>query len=317
MGGNTKGALHALTAFAIFSAHDTVVKFLGGTYSPFQIIFFTALFSFPIITMMLMGSTTKGNLLPVHPWWTAARTCATVVTGISAFYAFSTLPLTQVYAIIFAAPLLITVLAIPILGETVRLRRWIAVLVGLTGVVIVLRPGTAELSLGHLAALAAACGSAFASIIVRKIGSDERSVVLLLYPLAANCILMAFALPFVYRPMPLTDMAGAAGIALLGLLAASFVISAYRNGEAAIVAPMQYSQIIWATLFGALLFDEFPDGPTILGAAIVIASGVYIVLRESRSGQSANTPVLRTRTRFGVTTTPRLNTIFDRRTPND
>ncbi len=220
----------------------------------------------------------------------------------------------QVYAIIFAAPLIITILAIPILGETVRLRRWVAVFVGLVGVVVVLRPGSSELSLGHLAALGAAFGGALASIIVRKIGSEERSIVLLLYPLAANCILMAIALPFVYKPMPFNDFAGVAAIALLGLIAARFVIAAFRNGEAAIVAPMQYSQIIWAALFGALFFEEYPDKMTILGAAIVIASGLYIVLRESQGGQSENTPVLRARTRYGVTTTPRLSTIFDRKT---
>ncbi len=148
---NTRGALFALVAFAIFSTHDVFIKALGGSYSPVQIVFFSVLFSFPLVTLMLIRDATPGHLRPVHPWWTALRTGSAVVTGVSAFYAFSTLPLAQVYAILFAAPLLITILAIPVLGEKVRLRRWMAVLVGLAGVMIVLQPGATELTPGPLA----------------------------------------------------------------------------------------------------------------------------------------------------------------------
>ena len=193
MGSNTKGALIALLAFAIFSTHDIIVKFLGASYSPIQIVFFSVLFGFPWMTLMLIRDTSSGNLLPRHPWWTALRTIATTLTGISAFYAFSKLPLAQVYAILFAAPLLITILSIPILGEQVRLRRWVAVLIGLCGVLVVLRPGAEPLTLGHLAALVAAVGGALASIIVRKIGKDERSVVLLIYPMMTNFMIMGAA----------------------------------------------------------------------------------------------------------------------------
>src|SRR3954447_19806571 len=116
---NARAATFALTAFGIYSTHDVVVKFLGGVYSPFQIIFFSTLFGFPIVTIMLMRDTTDGNLRPRHPWWTALRTGAAVLSTALVFYAFSTLPLAQTYAIIFAAPLLITILSVPILGETV------------------------------------------------------------------------------------------------------------------------------------------------------------------------------------------------------
>ena len=297
---NLKGVLNALVAFAIFSVHDVVVKFLGGQYSPFQIIFFSTLLSFPLITLMLMRDPTPGHLRPVHPWWVALRTIAGVVTGASAFYAFSVLPLAQTYAVIFATPLLITVLSIPILGEQVRFRRWIAVIVGLVGVIIVLRPGSAELGLGHLSALVAAFGISLASIIVRKIGREERSVVLLLYPMIANFTVMAFALPFVYQPMPIEDLGMIGVISLFGFVAGLLLIVAYKNAEATIVAPMQYSQIIWAAIFGYWIFGESIEPTTILGAAIVILSGLYIVFRESRSEVSENTPVLRTRTRHEV-----------------
>jgi len=307
---NLKGALLGLGAFAIFAVHDVVVKSLGGVYAPFQIVFFGVLFSFPLTIMIMMSENTAGTLRPRHPWWTALRTGAAVITGVCAFYAFATLPLAQTYAILFAAPLLITVLSIPILGETVRLRRWLAVLVGMAGVLVVLRPGQTDLTLGHLAAIVAAVTGALASVIVRKIGREERSVVLLLYPMIANFVLMGAILPFVYRPMPIQDLGATGLMAGLGVLANVFLISAYRAGEAAIIAPMQYSQIIWASIFGFLVFGETVDSITGIGAAIVIASGLYIVLRESRGSTSENTPVLRTRSRAETGTAPRVSTLL-------
>lgn len=310
MGPNAKGALLALLAFAIFATHDVVVKFLGASYSPFQIVFFSVMFGFPLVTLMLIRDPQPGHLRPVHPWWTLTRTAAAVVGGGTAFYAFSTIPLAQTYAILFAAPLLITILSIPILGETVRLRRWLAVIVGLIGVMVVLRPGGTELTLGHLSALVAAVASALSSIIVRKIGQDERSVVLLMYPMLANFVVMGALMPFVYQPMPVLHLGGLALMSAMAFVASALVIGAYKTGEAVVVAPMQYSQILWATLYGVLFFDELPDLWTAVGAGIIIASGVYIVLRESGGKASRNTPVLRSRTRFETGTVPRISTVL-------
>ena len=307
MSSNVKGALLALLAFGIFSTHDVIVKVLGGAYSPFQIVFFSVLLSFPLATVMLMRDAKPGTLVPRHPWWLALRTVAAVATGVSVFYAFSVLPLTQVYAILFATPLLITILAIPILGERVRLRRWMAVLIGLAGVLIVLRPGQTELSLGHISALIGAVGGALASIVVRKVGNEERPAVMLLYPMVFNFLLMACVLPFVYVPMPIEDLGLLAVIATFAWIASRLVIAAYQAGEAAIIAPMQYSQIVWASIFGYVFFGEVIDRATAIGAAVIIASGLYIVLRESRSGTSENTPVLRTRSRSETATTPRVS----------
>jgi len=300
-GSNVKGALLALLAFAVFATHDVVVKWLGEAYAPVQIVFFSTLFGFPIVTLMLIRDPAAGHLRPIHPWWTALRTLETTVTGVTAFYAFATLPLAQTYAILFAAPLLITILAIPILGERVGPRRWAAVAAGLVGVLVVLRPGAADLSAGHLAALTAAVGGAAASVIVRRIGPAERAAVLLLYPMLANIAVMGLALPFVYRPMSIDHVGGLALIAALGFAASLLIIAAYRTGEAAIVAPMQYSQILWAAAFGVVLFGERPDAATALGAAIIIGSGLYILFREGRADVSENRPVLssRGRTAFG------------------
>lgn len=311
MTASRSGVLLALLSFAIFASHDVVVKILGGSYSAFQIIFFSVLLTFPLLSVYMIRDVGAGNLRPRHPWWSAARTGAVIITGLCAFYAFSVLPLAQTYAILFASPLLITVLAIPILGEKVRLRRWLAVMVGLAGVMIVLRPGQAELSPGHLAALVAACTSAFASVVVRKIGQDERSEVLMLYPMLGNYAVTACALPFVYQPMPVEHLGLVLVISVFGFMAGLCLIAAYRRAEAAIVAPMQYSQIIWAALFGALFFGETPDEATLAGAGLIIASGLYIVFREARV--STTTPVIGTRGRLFSPTSLRLGGLIGSR----
>ncbi len=302
---NLRGALLALVALGIFATHDVVVKTLGRGYSPFQIIFFASLISFPMVTMILLRDRAGGSLWPNNPRWVALRTGMTLITGVSAFYAFAHLPLAQTYSILFASPLLITVMAIPLLGENVGVRRSAAVVVGLIGVLVVLRPGAEPLGLGHLAALAAAVCGALASVIVRKIGKQERPLVLMLYPMTANFLLTGAVLPFVYIPMSITDLGLMAVIALFGLAASYLMILAYRAGEAVIVAPMQYSQMLWAIGYGWFLFGERVDTYTQIGAAIIIVSGLYIVLRESRAGNSENTPVLQTHIRTEIITTPR------------
>jgi S-adenosylmethionine uptake transporter len=239
----------------------------------------------------------------------AIRTVCSVVVAGTAFYAFSTLPLAEVYAILFAAPMLITVLSIPILGERVGIHRWAAVIVGLIGVLIVLRPGTSELNLGHAAALTASVGSSLVAVIIRKIGRDERSAVLLLYPMMANALVMGAILPFVYVPVEGIHFAMFAAMSLLGVIGGILIIAAYKSADAAIVAPMQYSQLLWAAIFGFFLFDEFPDLWTWVGAGVIIASGLYIVLRESLRGDTTAAPVLHTRSHPDTGTRPRLSAI--------
>lgn len=297
MSQNARGALLALVAFGIYASNDVIVKFLGGVYSPVELIFFSTLLSFPLAMLMIMRDPTPGTLLPVHPWWMAFRTLATLITGLCGFYAFSALPLAQTYTILFASPLLITLLAIPILGERIRIRRGVAVMVGLIGVIVVLRPGETELTLGHLAALGAALAGSFASVIVRKIGADERPVVIMLYPMVANFVVMGLALAFFYRPLPIEHLGLLAVMAALGWVAGIVIIAAYKTGEAVTVAPMQYSQILWASVYGFIFFGETIDRNTAIGAGIIIASGIYIVLREGRKDVSANRPVLQTRSR--------------------
>ncbi|MES2665158.1 MAG: DMT family transporter [Pseudomonadota bacterium] len=313
---NLRGALLALAAFGFYATHDVVVKILGEYYSSFQIIFFSGVMGFPLITVLLLSDRTDGTLIPRHPWWSMLRSVSATATGVMGFFAFSKLPLAQCYAIFFAMPLLITLMAIPMLGEKVGIRRGMAVLVGLIGVIIVLRPGSAPLDIGHLAALGAAFAGALSSVIVRKIGQEERSVVLMLYPMVFSFFAMGLMMPFVYVPMPIEHLGLTAVIAVLGALGAMLSIAAYRVAPTIIVAPMQYSQIIWAAIYGWLFFNEGIDQYTAVGTTVIIASGIYIVLREGTPSVSQNRPVLENRSRMDTGTLPRIGLwlrMFDRR----
>jgi len=301
-----RGALISLAAFGLYSTHDVVVKLLGEHYTSFQIIFFSGLLSFPVVSLLLLSDKTDGNLVPRHPWWSLARSVTGVATGAMGFYAFSVLPMAQCYAMLFAMPLVITILSIPMLGEKVGFHRGAAVAVGLAGVLIVLRPGAEPMSLGHLAGIGAAVMGALSSVIVRKIGKNERSIVLMMYPMLVSVLAMGLLMPFVYRPMPVEHLALNGVVALLGMCGAFLIILAYRAAPAVIVAPMQYSQILWAAFYGWLLFSEEIDLWTGVGSAVIIASGIYIVLREGRPDVSKNRPVLENRSRLDTGTIPRV-----------
>lgn len=294
---NGKAALLGLAAFGVFAVHDVVMKYLGQSYGPFQVLFFSGLFGFPLITLMLIHDTKADNLRPRHLWWGLVRTFALVGSTICVFYAFAHLPMTQTYAILFTTPLMVTVLAVPLLGERVGLHRGAAVVLGFVGVLIVVRPAGGDMNIAHLAALIGVFGSALAGVIVRKIGRDERDVVLLLFPMLGGFVLLGALTPLDYRPMPVADLGAAALLSVLSFAAFWFLISAYKKGDAMAVAPMQYSQIVWALMFGYLIFGETPDIQTLAGTGAIILSGAYILIREGFMGASKNMPALRSRQR--------------------
>ena len=288
-----RGLGFAFAAFAVFATHDAVIKALGVNFSVFQIIFFAMLFAFVPMSVLMLADKQVDNFRPRHPWLILLRSVTTVIAMSTAFYAFTVLPLAEVYALLFATPLLITAMSAVLLGETVRAQRWAAVLVGLIGVMIVLRPGVTQITFGHICALVAALCSSFGSVIMRKIGSEERTAVMILYPMLSSIIFMALMLPFVYRPMDVAELGLFASVGVLSVAAQVMIIAAYRIAPAAVVAPSQYSQILWATLFGVLFFEELPDIWVGVGASIIIASGVFIVWRESLPSVSIRLPLLR------------------------
>jgi S-adenosylmethionine uptake transporter len=311
-----RGALLALLSFGIYASSDALVKYMGAGYSPFQNIFFSGLFGFPLVAILLMSDRSEDNLIPRKPGLTFLRAGLVVLNALAGFYAFAVLPLSEAYPIFFSSPLLITLFAIPMLGEKVGIHRGVAIVVGLIGVVVVVRPGGTHFGLGHLAALTAAVIFAVNSVLMRKMGSAERSVVIMVYPMIANFIVSGLALPFVYKPMPIEDLLRLAAMSWTGFVAGLIMIAAYRRAPAVIVAPMQYSQILWGVMYGALIFHESHDMITVVGTVIIIASGLYIVLREGTPDVSKNRPVLETHSSRDMGLMPRLSSwlrVFDRR----
>ena len=270
----------ALAAFALFSTVDTLIKLASAALPVAQVAFFTtAAAAVPIgVVFWREGGFTR--FWPAVPGLVLLRAVFATGASLCAWNAFARLPLADAYAFIFTVPLWVTVLSVPVLGERVRVRRAGAVVVGFAGILVMLRPGEAGLQLGHLFAAGAALSAASAMLTTRVIGRRARGGV----QLAALCLLMlTVTAPSVAAAPPTLD---AATLALLvtagGLLGlAQFAIwTALQHGPAAVVSPFQYSQLLWATLYGALVFGDWPAPTTLAGAGIVIASGLYIMHRE-------------------------------------
>jgi S-adenosylmethionine uptake transporter len=273
------GPFLALVGFLAFSIHDSLVKILPE-YSVFQILFFAMLFGYVPFTIVRLLDKKPGPIKAVNPKLVILRSLLLMGSVSSAFLAFSMLPLIEVYVLIFLSPIIISILSIYFLGEKVYLFRWFAIIVGLIGVLIVLRPSIESLSLGHLFGFLAALCSSTAAIISRKIAATESAATLMLFPLLTTILITGCILPFVYKPMPLADLGVMFLIGGLGLTGQLFNLFAYKNAPAAFIAPMQYSQIIWAVVFGTLFFDEIADKWEMIGSVVTVLSGVMIIWRE-------------------------------------
>lgn len=278
------GALLGLAAFGLYAGYDATVKFLGASLSPVQILFCAGAFSLPMLLAQLWAKGQAGALRPRLPRLTLARVAVTLVNGILGAYAFANLPLAEAYAVFFLMPLLIAALAVPILGEPMDLTRGLAILAGLAGVTVALRPGVTQLGWGHLAALAAAMLGALNYLIIRRTSGVEQPGVILLYPTLAMVVATGAALPWLWQPMD----ARAWGLTfLMGVelfVGGFFIIGGYARAPAIVVAPMQYSQILWAALFGHLIFAEAISRATWAGILVIVAAGLVLLSRSSAPG---------------------------------
>jgi S-adenosylmethionine uptake transporter len=280
---NLRGAVLGFLGMGMFACTDITIKFLGAGYNSFQIIFFAGILSLPLTVLYAMAGPADAGLWPRQPRLMALRCGFVLINTVFGTYAFTSLPLAQCYAIFFTMPIFIALLSVPILGEKIDPLRGGAILLGLIGVIIALDPGRATLQWGHGAALIGAFSGACNYVIMRKTGSTERTVVLILYPLMLQTAVAALVLPWVYLPMPIADLGRTAFMSLTTFIGYFLVIAAYRRAPGVVVAPMQYSQIIWAAIMGALLFGERMTGHTILGTLLIIAAGIAIVARQDKA----------------------------------
>jgi S-adenosylmethionine uptake transporter len=281
-----KGALLGLVGFGLFSVADATIKHLGGTYHPVQIVAFAGLFTLPLIALMWLRQPV--SLRPVHPWLMALRTLALIGNGLLVTYAFTALPLAQAYAIFFTLPLMLSLIAWPLLGDRVDALGGIAVLLGLIGVIVALNPGKVEFTLAHLAAIFGTVLAAVHYLIIRKTGAAEAMVPMMLYPVLGQTVSAFLVLPGRYVPMPIADLATVAAITLTGFTGTLLMIAAYRIAPPIVVAPMQYSQIAWAAILGALFFAEPMTATVAIGMAIIAGAGVIVVSRQDRKAHEIN-----------------------------
>lgn len=279
-----KGVLCGLLGFGLFSLADAMIKFLGGTYSPVQIVAFAGLFTLPLIGLLWLAAPV--SLRPVYPGLMALRTAALIGNGLLVTYAFTVMPLAQAYAIFFTLPLILTLLAWPLLGDRVDLIGALAVIIGLVGVIVALNPGRVAFGIGHVAAFGGVVLAAVHYLIVRKTGGAEANVPMLLYPILGQTAAAFLLLPGRYVPMPPADLAAIAALTLAGFTGTLMMIAAYRAAAPVIVAPTQYSQIAWAALIGALFFDEPMTAHAALGMGIIAVAGVMIGIRQNRPAKT-------------------------------
>jgi S-adenosylmethionine uptake transporter len=277
-----RGALFGLASFGSYAVSDVMVKFLGKGMNSFQVMFLAAAFTLPFIIGQIAWTSRGSSLKPVLPLWTWVRIGITMVNSALVTYTFTHLPIAQCYAVFFTMPLMITILAWPLLGEPIDPLRGIIILVGFAGVLIAVQPGSTTFQLAHLTAICGATLGALNSLILRKIGGRERAGVILVYPVAAQALGAGLIMPFVWTPMQPQDWLAGTILGFLGTCGGLFIIAAYRRAPAIVVAPMQYSQILWASTLSFFLFGEKPGLVTVLGIAVIIAAGLAILATARR-----------------------------------
>ena len=279
---NLRSIYAMLAAAGMFSLMDTAMKLLSETYPAMQVTALRALSSLPLVCLYLLYRGAFKNVLKVR-WPLHVLRGVLGILMITLFaYGLKRLSLAEAYSLFFIAPLLITALSVFILKERVDLARWCAIVVGLGGVLVVLRPeGGDFLSLAGLAVLAAAACYAVSAItgrILSRTDASESMVFWLMIMMAAGGVALCWHDWVAIRR---EDWLLLAGLSVSGFLGQLAITEAFRSGKASSVAPFEYSALAWGMGLDWLLWRTLPDEYTMLGAAIIIASGIYLVRKEA------------------------------------
>lgn len=271
-----------LVGIASFAVMDATIKWLTAGYPVPQVVALRSWFGLPILLLLALREGGLPALRTQRPLVHVGRFLLVLLLSLGFFWALSRMKLVDAIAIAFAAPIIITALSVPLLREAVGLRRWVAISVGFCGVLIMLRPGLGVFQWAALAAFGSAVVYALLMVTTRLLKSTESTAALMLYPQLgislSGVIMVCF---FWVTPTP-ADLAVFALTGFFGSIGVMCVTLAFRLAPAAVIAPFEYTALLWATLLGYLLWGELPDAITLLGAAIVIASGLYIIYRETR-----------------------------------
>jgi drug/metabolite transporter (DMT)-like permease len=270
-----------LAAVLLFCLMDAGLKTLTAHYPPFQVSAIRGASSLPLVLVWALWTADAKSLFRVRWSLHLLRGVLGIMMMAGFVYSLRTLPLSTAYSIFFVAPLMITALSVPFLGERVGPRRWVAIAVGLLGVLVVLRPtGEGVFTLAGLAVLVAAFGYSVSAITVRIIArtdSTQALMVWLLFFMALGAGLLAVP---GWVPLRAGDAWVIAGIGIAGALGQYAITEAFRLGEASLIAPLEYTALVWGVLLDATLWGVLPDSVTWLGAVIIVASGLYLLRRE-------------------------------------
>lgn len=282
-GGNVlRGILCMLVGGCCFAIMDSLVKWVAPRCPVMQIIFFRSLFAFLPIGLAVAREGGVAALRTQRLGGHANRSLCGLLSLVCFVYAFGHMPLADAVGIGFSAPLFITALSVPMLGESVGMRRWCAVLVGFIGVLIMVRPGSGVFQAAALAALTATVLYALSMIFIRRLGETERTSAIAFYYTLTSVVISGATLPFVWATPNAIDAVLLVIIGLVGGAGQIFITAAFRSAPAAIVAPFDYASILYVSLIGYAVWGDVPDGPLLIGAAILIVSGLYILHRETR-----------------------------------
>jgi len=279
-GNPTLGIGLLVLAEVVFAALDSAAKFLGEEMPVPMVVWGRYLFNLLILLAIFPGRRLRPALVVTRPWLVTLRGVLLLSMTYVFFTAISFIPLADAVAIGFLAPLIVVALSIPLLGETVGPRRWAAVAVGFTGVLLIIRPGFSEVHWAYgLMVLLAAMFALFV-ILTRILTRTEGSTPLLFHGVVVGTLGASLIVPWFWvDPTPVQWVIFAA-MGALGGLAHLLLINAYKSAPASMLAPFQYSQIIFAAAAGWLVFGDFPDAFVWAGTGILVASGIYIWHRE-------------------------------------
>ncbi|NQD35413.1 DMT family transporter [Permianibacter sp. IMCC34836] len=278
-----RGIIAMLCAIALFSGMDAFLKMLVVHYPPMQVSALRGLTATPFVLLSLLWRQRWSAMWPARLPLHALRAGIGVLMLAAFIYGVHSLSLTDAYSIFFVAPLLITAFSVPLLKEHVEWQRWLAIVIGFIGVLIMLRPsGTGFFSLGALAVLFAAACYAFSAILTRIIGrTDSTAAMMFWFTIFLSLGATSLAAPN-WTPINWQHWPWFIGVGLTGALGQYFITEAFRRAPAGVVAPFEYTAIIWGVLLDFLVWQAVPRASMLAGASVVIACGLYLLYREQQ-----------------------------------
>lgn len=280
-----RGILCLLCGIFFLTISDSLAKWLGGTYAPVQLLFLRGSLAVPIMLVLILALAGRPALRTRYPGLHLFRGFLNVVSASFFYYGLTQLPLAENTAIAFSAPLFVTLLSVLYLKEQVDGRRWAAVIAGFAGVMIVVQPGGPAFQPAALFPLATAFGYAVMMVSARGIGREEGLLTTMFYIALAQVIVAGAVVAWFWQPINQEiHWLGLTGMAICSTAGLGLITQAFRIAPASVVAPFDYSGLLWAGIFGWLFWDEVPGWIACLGAALIAASGIYIAWRESRAG---------------------------------